>query len=134
MMKDERMSKLQRVILSELRKIVLDGWFGVEIPYEVLYGNVRRRLRIRKKPLEVICEESGIPPELIPLRVMRMNFEEKDRFFNKYYDESLKVSFSRSLRNLRVKKLVYLIAYKGSKHKKIKYIVFTKKGWALMES
>jgi hypothetical protein len=136
--KDERLSKLQLKILDIMYKIIesgedlvnfvenneITGW----VKSWAVYYNLRKRLRIHKLTFLEIVKKSGIDPNIIPLKLMTMGIIERDNFENQWDDDCLKVSFSRSIHNMRRKGLIKIGNVKNSKEQ---VLAFTEKGFTL---
>lgn len=140
MEKEERLSKMQLKILTLLHSYANNiSWETVMDENNeptcwkynhLLYTDLRKKLKIHKLTLTEICKKSEIPPNILPIKLMMMNIIQRDKFENQWDDDSLKASYSRSIKNLRKKGLIS-IGYTKTKPRE-KVIAFTQKGYDLI--
>lgn len=139
--KDERLSKLQRKIMKVMYKEMLEqSWCVVRetngasttwIYNWAVYRDIRKAYRKRQLSLKEICEKKNVSPEIMKKKLQSIGIFYRRDFFDQWNDESLRVSYYRSIKNLYQKGLI-VVGYTRDEDT-AKVIAFTQKGFELFK-
>ena len=136
---DERLSRLQLKILKAMNKELLEqNWCVVRDKNEeptiwiynwAVYRDVRKAYRKRRLSLQEICEKKNISAEIMKKKLKSISIFDRRDYLDQWNDDSLRVSYYRSIQNLYKKGLIE-VGYTRNGDK-AKVMTFTQKGYDL---